>query len=167
MSETMLGVDGNYVRVVRKTIQAYAGMGITRVMFTLEIGNKDQGSQGYPTWMGGRAEVQAPGGTRQHIGHLHASTAQPVSVGRFGHETSVQLTLDLTDRQFWLLDENRTGGALRIFLTFSGHVIIENRHVALQDTNQLVIDLSQSEWLDLIRTAGLRRKILLELDAPD
>jgi hypothetical protein len=167
MNETMLVINGaSYVRVVEKAIQAHPGMGITRLMFSLEITNRDQNSQGYPMWLSGRVEVEVRGGNRPYIGRLQPSTAQPVNIGRFGHDASVQLTLDLTDQQFWQVDENRTGGAVRMYLTFSGHVILDNQHVAIQESQPMTVDISQSEWLELIRMAGLKQKILLELDAP-
>lgn len=163
----MLGVGNGYIRFVLKTIQAFPGMGITRLMFTFELTNKEQSSTGYPMWLGGRVEVQARSGSRPYVGRLQPATAQPINIGRFGQEASTQVTLDLTDRQFWLIDENRTGSVVRLFLTFTGHAVVEGQYVILQEAQSLQHDINQSDWLELIRQAGLRQTIMLELAAPD
>jgi hypothetical protein len=118
-------------------------------------------------WLGGRVEVQARNGSRPYVGRLQPATGQPINVGRFGQEASTQMTLDLTDHQFWLIDENRTGGVVRIFLTLTGHVVIDGQYLAVQEIQQLQHDINQSDWLDLVRQAGLKQTIMLELEAPD
>jgi len=164
----MLALGGNsYMKAVLKLIQAHPGMGITRLMFTFELTNKDQSSTGYPMWLGGRVEVQARGGNRPYVGPLQPSTAQPINIGRFGQEASTQVTLDLTDQQFRLIDENRIGGMVRMFLTFTGHAFIDGQYVPVQDMQQFQHVINQSEWLDLVREAGLKQTIMLELEAPD
>ena len=164
----MLGMGGtSYIRLVLKGVQAFPGMGVTRLMFSFELSNKDRNSTGYPLWLGGRVEVQARGGNRPYVGHLQPGMAQPINVGGYGQEASTQLTLDLTNRQFWLIDEARTGGAVRMFVTFSGHAVIDGQYVPVQEAQPLNHDISQSDWLDLVRMAGLKRVLLLELEAPD
>jgi hypothetical protein len=164
----MVGLGGNsYIKTVFKTIQAFPGMGVTRLPFSFELNNRDQNSTGYPIWLGGRVEVQARGGNRPYVGPLQPAAAQPINIGRFGQEASTQLTLDLTDHQIWLIDQNRTGGLVRMFLTFTGHAIIDGQHVAVGDMQQLQHDINQSDWLDLVRQAGLKKTIMLELEAPD
>jgi hypothetical protein len=167
LSEALLGVGNGYIKFVLKTIQAFPGMGITRLMFTFELTNKDQSSTGYPMWLGGRVEVQARNGSRPYVGRLQPATPQPINIGRFGQEASTQVTLDLTDHQFWLIDENRTGSGVRLFLTFTGHAVIEGQYIILQESQSLQHDINQSDWLELIRQAGLRQTIMLELAAPD
>jgi hypothetical protein len=142
-------------------------MGVTRLMFTFELTNKDQSSTGYPMWLGGRVEVQTRNGTRPYIGRLQPAMAQPINIGRFGQEASTQLTLDLSNYQFWLIDENRVGDMVRMLLTFAGHAVIDGQHIPLQETQSLQYDINQSDWLELLRQAGLRQKIVLELEAPD
>jgi hypothetical protein len=167
LSEVLLGIGNGYIRFVLKTIQAFPGMGITRLMFTFELTNKEQSSTGYPMWLGGRAEVQARNGSRPYVGHLQPATPQPINIGRFGQEASTQVTLDLTAGQFWLIDENRTGSGVRLFLTFTGHAVIDGQYIILQEVQSLQHDINQSDWLELIRQAGLRQTIMLELAAPD
>jgi hypothetical protein len=77
------------------------------------------------------------------------------------------VTLDLTDQQFWLIDENRTSSMVRLFLTFTGHTVIDGQYISLQETQALQHDINQSDWLDLMRLAGLKQTIMLELEAPD
>lgn len=164
----MVGLGGNsYIKTVLKVIQVFPGMGITRVMFSFELTNKDQASAGYPMWLGGRVEVLGRGGNRPYVGPLQPATGQPIHIGRFGQEASTQLTLDLTDQQIWLIDENRSGGMVRMFLTFSGYAIMDSQHVAIADLQQLQHDINQSDWLDLVRQSGLKKTMLLELEAPD
>jgi hypothetical protein len=79
----------------------------------------------------------------------------------------MQVTLDLTNHQFWLIDENRLGGAVRMFLTFTGHAVIDGQYVSVQDMQPLDYQINQSDWLDIVRQAGLKRVLLLELEAPD
>jgi hypothetical protein len=168
LSEVLLGFGGdNYIKVVLKVIQAHPGVGITRLMFTFELTNRDQSSTGYPMWLGGRVEVQARNGTRPHVGRLQPATPQPINVGRYGQEGSTQVTLDLTDHQFMLIDENRINGMVRLLVTFSGHAIIEGQYLAIHETQALQHDINQSDWQDLVRQAGLKQTILLELEAPD
>jgi hypothetical protein len=167
LSDTLVGVGNGHIRFVLKTIQAFSGIGITRLMFTFELTNKEQSSTGYPMWLGGRVEVQARNGSRPYVGRLQPATAQPINIGRFGQEASTQVTLDLTDRQFWLIDENRTGSGVRLFLTFTGHAVVEGQYIILQESQSLQHDINQSDWLELIRQAGLRQTIMLELAAPD
>ena len=168
LSQVMLGISGNsYLKVALRTIQAFPGMGVARLMFTFELTNKDQNSTGYPMWLGGRVEAQERNGSRPYVGHLQPATAQPINVGRFGQEASAQVTLDLTDHQFRLIDEKRTNSTVRLFLTFTGHVVLDGQYVAVQEMQSLQCDINQSEWLELIRQAGLKQRIVLELEAPD
>jgi hypothetical protein len=166
MSETMLGLGNNYVRTVLQTIQAFVGVDVTRMMFTFELSNKDQNSAGYPLWLGGRVEVDFSGSSRRYAGQLQPSTAQPIGIGPRGTETGTQLTLDLTDRQLWLIDEKRVGGSVQLIITLTGHAIIDNQYVSAQESI-LNHRINQSEWLEIIRQASLKRVILLELEVPD
>lgn len=163
----MIAVGVNYVRLVLKQLFAYPGMGITRLMFGFELSNKDQNSAGYPMWLSGRAEVQAPGGSRLHVGRLQPGTPQPISIGPFGREVNSQVTLDLTSHQFWLIDESRINGAVRMFLAFDGHVVIDGQYVAIQPMQPFEHQISQSDWLEVVQQAGLKRVILAEFEAPD
>lgn len=164
----MLSVSGSsYIRVVMKQIFAFGGIGVTRLMFTFELSNKDRSSTGYPLWLGGRVEVQARGGNHPYVGPLQPATAQPINVGPYGQETTAQLTLDITNQQFWLIDDARVGGAVQMYLTLIGHAVVDGQHVAVTEQQQLNHQISQSDWLDLVRTAGLRRVLLLELETPD
>jgi hypothetical protein len=167
MSETIVSIGNSYLKVMLKTIQAFPGMGITRLMFTLEITNKAQSSTGYLMWLGGRVETQASNGSRPYVGHFQPATPQPINVGRFGQEATAQVTLNLTDHQFWLIDENRSQSIVRLLLTFTGHVVIDGQYIAIQETQSLQYDINQSEWLGLIRQKNLKQKIMLELEAPD
>jgi hypothetical protein len=168
MSETMLALGGNnYIRLVLQSLYAFPGMGITRLMFTFELTNREQNSLGYPLWLGGRVEVQTRGGVRPYVGRLEPSAPQPINVGQFGREVQTQVTLDVTNHQFWLIDESRTGGIVQMFLTFSGHAFIDGQYVPIQEAQPLAHQISQSDWLDLVRQAGLKRVLLLELQAPD
>jgi hypothetical protein len=163
----MVAIGNSYIKTVLKTIQPWPGMGVTRLMFTFELTNKDQGSTGYPMWLGGRVEILARGGNRPYAGRLESATSQPINIGRFGTESSAQLTLDLTDHQLWLIDENRTQGMVRMFLTFTGHAVIDGQPVPVIDMQTLQHDINQSDWLDLIRQTGLKQTVILELEAPD
>jgi hypothetical protein len=77
------------------------------------------------------------------------------------------MTLDLTDRQFWLMDESRTGNAVRLFLTFTGHAVIDGQYVTVNAQQPLQHDINQSDWADLMRQANLKRTIFIELETPD
>jgi hypothetical protein len=168
LSETMIAIGPNsYMRAVLKTLQAHRGMGITRLMFTFELTNRDQSSTGYPMWLGGRVEIRAHNGSQPYVGRLQPASPQPINLGRFGQEVTTQVTLDLTDQQFWLIDESRTGSTVRMFLTFTGYVVIEGQHLAIQDMTPLQHDINQSEWLELVRQAGLKQTMVLELETPD
>jgi hypothetical protein len=168
MSETMLSISGsNYIKVVLKQLYAFEGMGIARLMFTFELVNKEQNSNGYPLWLGGRVEIQAAGGNRQYVGRLESEQGRLVNVGRFGQETSAQLTLDMTGPQLWLMDESRANNGVRLFLGFSGHAQIDGQFVAIPGAPPLTHEISQSDWLELLRQTGLRRTVLLELDTPN
>jgi hypothetical protein len=167
LSETTLPIGNSYIRVVSKSIQAFPGMGVTRLMFTFEFSNKDQGSTGYPMWLNGQVEAHARDGNRCYVGQLQPGTPQPINIVQFGREATTQVTLDLTNHQFWLIDENRTSGAVRLFLTFTGHAFIDGQYVPVQGSPPLNIQINQSDWIDTIRQAGLKRVLLLELEAPD
>jgi len=52
-------------------------------------------------------------------------------------------------------------------LTLTGHAVVDGQYVAVSEQQQLSHQISQSDWLDLVRTAGLRRVLLLELETPD
>lgn len=168
MSEIWLAVSPSaQIKVVLKQQFAFQGMGLTRVLFTFELVNKDQSSNGYPLWLGGRVEVDARGGGRPYVGHLQPAGGQPINLGRFGQEMNTQLALELSGQQLWLIDANRTSGGVRLFLTFSGQAVLDGQFVAIPDAQPLTHDISQSDWLELVRQAGLRRTLLLELDTPD
>jgi hypothetical protein len=167
LSEALLRLGNSYIRFVLRTLHAHPGMGVTRLMFTFELSNKDQNSDGYPMWLGGRVEVQARGGNRPYIGHLQPVTSQPITVGPYGRETGTQVTVDLSNHQLWLIDENRTGGVVQIFLTLTGHAVIDGQYVPLDDSQPLMHQISQSDWLDLVRQAGLKRVLMLELETPN
>jgi hypothetical protein len=169
LTETTIGLGGSsYLRIVVKTIQAFRGIDVTRLMFNLELTNKDQASIGYPLWLGGRVELHTPGMSQQYVGQFHAGTGQPISVMRHGQETSTQLVLALTHRQLRLLDESRTGrSGVRLLVTFTGYGMPDGQPLAIQDMQPMYLDIGQSDWLDLIQQAGLKKTIMLELEAPD
>ena len=56
---------------------------------------------------------------------------------------------------------------VRIFLTFTGHAVIDGQYMAIQEMQQTQHDVNQSDWLELIQQAGLKQTIMLELEAPD
>jgi hypothetical protein len=53
------GTNGR-IKTVLNTLQAYQGIGITRLMFTFELTNKEQGSTGYLMWLGGVLRFRYP-----------------------------------------------------------------------------------------------------------
>jgi hypothetical protein len=169
LAETIVGLGGtSSVRILVRTIQAFRGVDVTRLIFSLELTNRDQTSNGYLLWLGGRVELQTAGASQQYIGQLQPSSGQPISFMRYGQETPTQLALALTHRQLWLLDQSRTGReGVRLLVTFTGHGMPDGQALAIQDAQPMYLDISRSDWLDLIQQAGLKKTIMLELEAPD
>jgi hypothetical protein len=168
MNQTMLLVGGQHgaARVVLSDVSLRPALGLARFVFNFEIGTKNQSIAGCPVWIGGSVERQAPNGIREHLGDLQ-STNQPLIMPSMGQEHGFQLTLNLSDRQLQLIEERRGATSVQLWITLNGHAVEEGgRYVQVADS-QINYQLNQSEWLSLLEQAGLGRRFLLEIDAPN
>jgi hypothetical protein len=166
MSETRLpiGSQQNAVRVVLRTIQVWRGLGVARFMFTFEISSKHETAAGRPLWLGGRVEVDVRG-SRAYLGPFQPTT-QPIILPAVGVDHTLQLTLDVTERQLHLIAENRSTSGVQLWISLSGYAVQDGQHVQVGES-QISHQVSQSDWISLLEQAGHRRFLLLELEAPD
>jgi hypothetical protein len=166
LSETRLsiGLQQNAVRAILRTIQAWRGLGVARFMFTFEISSKHEAAAGCPLWLGGRVEVDVRG-SRPYLGPFQPTT-QPVILPAVGVDHSLQLTLDVTDRQLQLIADSRSASGVQFWISLSGYAVQDGQHVQVGES-QISHQVSQSDWISLLEQAGHRRFLLLELEAPD
>jgi hypothetical protein len=166
MSETWLSVDGTpSVKVVLKNIGPYRGIDVTRTLFTFEITSKQSAVVGNQLWLGGRVEVQ---NLLRHTTLYLASflpQPQPLVMPQLGTDQTLQLPLDITERQLGLIEENRTDG-IRLNIWLAGHAMRDGSQVSVGDA-QISHDIGQSDWIAMLQEMGYRRRLLLELDPPD
>lgn len=165
MSETMLAVGSAHaLRVVLKHIQVWPGVGTSRFMFTFELATKQQSVVGHPVWLTGRVELEVQNGRRLHLASFQPQS-QPLRLPALGVDHTLQLTLDVTERQLQLIEESRTDG-VQFAISLSGYAVQNGEHVTIGQS-EIRHDISQSDWLVLLQRAGYRRRILVELEAPN
>jgi hypothetical protein len=165
MSETMLTVgSANAVRVVLKDINLRAGVGTSRFVFTFELSTKQQSAVGSQAWLTGRIELEVQHGRRLHVASFEPQT-QPLALPALGADHTLQLSLDVTERQLQLIEERRTDG-VQLTISLSGYAVQDGENVTIGQS-EIRHDISQSDWLVLLQRAGYRRRILVELEVPD
>lgn len=168
MSETRLPVGSTQgaVRVVLRSINVWRGLGVVRFMFTFELASKQQAVVGCPLWLGGRVEVlERHGHVRPYLAPFQPQV-QPLSLPQLGVDQTLQLTLDVSDRQLQLIEERRSAGGVHLDIYLSGYAIQESQHVLVGES-QISHQISQSEWISLLEQAGYHRVLLLEMEVPD
>lgn len=168
MSETWLSIGSTKgaVRAVLKSINVWRGLEVGRWMFTFELSTKQQPVAGCPLWLGGRIEVQQePGRVTPYLGTF-VPLVQPAILPPLGGEQTLQLTLEVSERQLRLIEEGRTGGGLQLEMHFSGYAVQDGQYAQVSDA-RISHEISQSDWLALLQRVGYRRLLLLELEAPD
>lgn len=90
-----------------------AASGVARFMFTFELASEQQAVVGCPLWLGGRVEVlERHGRVRPYLAPFQPQ-AQPVTLPHLGIDQTLQLTLDVSDRQLQLVEENRSAGGIQ------------------------------------------------------
>jgi hypothetical protein len=167
MSETLLSIGPTHgaVKVVLKNIGPYRSVDVTRLLFTFEVTTKQQAVVDYQLLPTGRVEVlKLPGHTAQYLASFLAQP-QPIVLPQVGTEHTPQLTLEVSERQLQPIEENRTAG-LQLYIHLSGYAVQDGQYLTVTET-QIVRNISQSDWIDLLQQAGYRRPLLLELGAPD
>ena len=92
--------------------------------------------------------------------------SQPSVLPALGADQTIQLTLDVTDRQLHLIEEHRVTGGLHLDIYLSGHAIQDSQYVPVSES-QISHQISQSDWITLLEQAGYRRLLLLELEVPN
>jgi hypothetical protein len=168
VSETWLTVGSTKgaVRAVIKNINVWRGLDVGRWMFTFELSTKQPPVAGSPLWLGGRLEVQQESGRVTPYLGTFLPQLQPVVLPPLGTEQTLQLSLEVSQRQLQLIEEGRTGGGLRLDVYLSGYAVREGQYAQISDA-QISHPIGQSDWLALLQRAGYRRFLLLELEAPD
>jgi hypothetical protein len=168
MSETWLtvGATQSAIRVVLGNINVWRGVGVARFMFTFEFNSKQQAVVGCLLWLGGRVEVLERHGRARPYLATFQPPAQPLSLPPLGVDQTLQLTLEVSDRQLQLIEENRSAGGIQLDIYLSGSAIQDSQHVPVGES-QISHQVSQSDWLRLLEQAGYGRVLLLELEAPD
>jgi hypothetical protein len=165
MSETMLAVGSAHaVRVVLRDVYVSPGVGTTRFMFTFELATKQQSVVGHPIWLTGRVELEVQNGRRLHLASFQPQS-QPLALPALGVDHTLQLALDVTERQLQLIEERRTDG-VQLAISLSGYAAPNSENIPIGQS-EIRRDISQSDWLVLLQRAGYRRRILLELEAPN
>lgn len=167
MSESWFNVGSTTgaIRVVLKTIYPWRGLGVARFMFTFEIASKQQAVVGASLWLGGRVELQhSPAQTRPYLASFQSQT-QPFTLPALGVDQTLQLTLDISDRQLQLIEERRTAG-VELYLNMSGYATQDGRQLQVAES-QINYEISQSDWITLLQRMGHRRVLLLEMEPPD
>lgn len=152
------------VRVVLRDINIWPGVGTSRVMCTFELATKQGSVVGYQAWLTGRVELEVQNGRRLHLAPFQPQS-QPLPLPALGVDHTLQLTLDVTERQLQLIEEVRTGG-VQLSISLSGYVLANGENIPIGQS-EIRHDISQSDWLALLQRAGYRRRILVDLEAPD
>ena len=168
MSETRIAIGSmqNAMRVVLQRIEPNRGLGMARLRFTFEVASKQAEIAGCPIWIGGRVEVlHLPRHTMWHLAPFQP-TSQPLILPQLGGEHSLQLTLDISDRQLQLIESRRTEGGLQFNISLSGYAMQNGQYVVIPDS-QFTHNVSQSDWPGLLRDVGYGKFLLLELEVPD
>jgi hypothetical protein len=94
MSETMLQVGSQAVavRLVLRDIMLRPGLGLTRLIFTFELGTKQQNVVGRPAWLSGSVELETPNARRLHIASFDQQQI-PLTLPPLGGDHTLQLAL--------------------------------------------------------------------------
>ena len=162
----VIGSAQNAVRVVLQRIEPNRGLGVARLRFTFEVVSKQAEVVGCPIWIGGRLEVlHLPRHTMWHLASFQP-TSQPLILPQLGGEHTLQLTLDVSDRQLQLIESRRAEGGLQFNISLSGYAVQDGQYVTIPDA-QFTHNISQSDWLGLLQDVGYGKFLLLELEVPD
>lgn len=168
MSETRLpvGATQGAIRMVLKTVNARRGLGVARFMFTFEVSSKQRAVTGNPVWLSGWVEVvETHGQVRPYLAAFQPSV-QPLILPDLGVDQTLQLTLEITDRQLQLIEEHRSSGDVRLDIYLSGYAVENSQHVPVGESH-ITHQIAQSDWIGLLKQTGYRRLMILELEAPD
>lgn len=168
MSETRLAVGSTQaaVRVVLRNIGVRRGVGVARFMLTFEVASKQQAVADCPLWLGGRVEVLERQGHVQPYLAAFQPQVQLLSLPQLGVDQTLQLTLEASDRQLQLIEENRSAGGIHLEIYLSGYAIQDAQHVPVGESS-ISHQISHSDWISLLQQAGYHWVLLLELEAPD
>lgn len=168
MGETRLDVGSaqGAVRAVLRNINVWHGLGVARFMFTFEMASKQKAIVGCPIWLGGRVELlERHGRVRPYLAAFQPQV-QPLSLPQLGVDQTLQLTLEVSDRQLQLIEEKRSTGGIHLEIYLTGYAIQDGQHVPVGES-QISHQINQSDWVSLLEQAGYHRVLLLELGAPD
>lgn len=152
--------------MVLRNISVRRGVGVARFMFTFEVASKQQAVAGCPLRLGGRVEVLERHGHAQPYLAAFQPQVQPLSLPQLGVDQTLQLTLEVSDRQLQLIEENRSAGGIHLEIYLSGYAIQDAQHVPVGESS-ISHQISHSDWISLLQQAGYHRVLLLELEAPD
>lgn len=133
-------------------------------MFTFELATKQQSVVGHPVWFTGQVELEVQNGRRLHVASFQPQS-HPLALPAVGVDHTLQLGLDVTERQLQLIEEIRTDG-VQLTISLSGYAVQDGENVTIGQS-EIRHDIRQSDWLILLQRAGYRRRILVELEAPD
>lgn len=78
---------------------------------------------------------------------------QPFTLQALGVDQTLQLTLDISDRQLHLIEELRTDG-VELYLNMSGYVTQDGQQLQVAES-QISHEISQSDWITLLQRGGL------------
>jgi hypothetical protein len=167
MSETWLtiGATNSAAKLVLKQASPRRGLGVSRLVYTFEITSRQQSIVGCQLWLGGNVDtLNLPAQTTLHLASFQPPT-QPVVLPQLGSEATLQLSLEVTERQLQLIEEYRPGG-VQFYIHLSGSAYKDGQQLAIPDA-QLSQDIGHSDWLALLRQWGYRDRLLIELEPPD
>jgi len=149
---------------VLKDITVRPGLGLTRLIFTFELATRQQDLAGCPARLGGRVELETTNARRLHIASFDQQH-QPLTLPALGVDHSLQLALEVSERQLQLIEDIRLGG-VTLSISIAGYVTRNGENVAVTQA-EIRHDIGHSHWLTMLERAGYQRRILIELQAPD
>ena len=159
-----VGPQASAVKVVLKNIMVWRGVGLSRLMFNFELSTKQPGVAGWPVWLTGRVELESQDARRLYLASFQPQ-ALPLALPPLGADHTLQLTLEVSERQLQLIEDSRTAG-VSLTVSLSGYAVQNGENVPINQA-EIRRDISQSDWIALLERAGYHRRILVELEAPD
>ena len=161
-----IGVQNSAARLVIRQVTGNRGVGLTRLMFNVEVMTKHEIAVGCPLLFNGRLEtLGVDGGPDMALPLASISPLDRMPVLRgLGIDESFTLVADIDNRQLQIMEEYRNG-AQRFRVWLSGMTFREGQYEAFH-ANNIDYTVSQSDWIAILEQVGYARRYLVELEAP-
>jgi hypothetical protein len=140
------------------------GLGLYRMRFTVEYDTPPREERYIARNFRAIVDVSINTGKPMHLGTSWPESSWVLGTGRFVNQAAVLFDFDLTKEQLALIERDRNGGGLLFSLRILCEVSIGDKIESGYD--DVRFSVNQSAWIDCMKSLGLDRIVLLEVELP-